>query len=110
MITESSRLSICRSMFSKRKEVSLGDAIREMLKENGMEDKMVETRLLNEWDNVVGPIISQHTISKRIDKSILFVKLDSASLRHELSYARDHLKKQLNQTVNKDVLKDIVFS
>ncbi|NOR88495.1 MAG: DUF721 domain-containing protein [Bacteroidales bacterium] len=97
-------------MFSGRKELTLGAAIKEMLKENGIADKFDETHLLSEWDQIVGPIISQHTVSKRIDKSILFVKLDSASLRHELSYARDKLKIQLNKVVGKEVIKDIVFS
>jgi len=30
-----------------------------------------ETKILEEWDHIVGPIISKHTISKRIDKSVL---------------------------------------
>jgi len=41
---------------------------------------------------------------------VLYVKLDSASLRHELSYARDHLKKQLNKQAGEEVIVDIVFT
>ncbi len=97
-------------MFSGRKEQSLGAAIKEWIKESGMETKMDETRVLDEWDHIVGPIISKHTISKRIDKSVLYIKLDSASLRYELGYARDNLKKQLNSTAGKEVIKNIVFA
>lgn len=97
-------------MFSGRKEQTIGAAIKEWLKQNDMESKMDETRLLNEWDKVVGPIISKHTISKRIEKSVLYIKLDSASLRYELGYARDKLRTQLNNSVNKDIIKTIVFA
>ncbi len=97
-------------MFSGRKEQSIGSAIKEWLKKSGMESKMNETKVLNEWDSIVGPIISNHTISKRIDKSVLYIRLDSASLRHELGYARDNLKNQLNNTVGKEIIKTIVFS
>jgi len=97
-------------MFSGRKEQSLGAAIKEWLKENGMESKMDETKILEEWDQIVGPIISKHTTSKRIDKSVLYIRLDAASLRYELGYARDKLKKQLNNVVGKEVIKNIVFS
>jgi len=98
------------SMFSGRKEKNIGAAIREWLKAQGFEEKMDETRILDEYDKIVGPIISQHTIAKRIDKSVLYVKLDSASLRYELGYARDKLKSQLNKVVDKELIKNIVFS
>ena len=97
-------------MFSGRKEQTIGAAIKEWLKANDLEEKWDETRLLEEWDQVVGPIISKHTTSKRIDKSVLYIRLDSASLRHELGYARDKLKKQLNNLAGKELIKTIVFS
>ena len=55
-------------MFSGKKEKSMGAAIKEWLKENGMDSKMTETRLLDSWEPIVGPVIHQHTVSKRIDK------------------------------------------
>ena len=97
-------------MFSGRKEQSLGAAIKEWLKESGMESKMDETKILEEWDQIVGPIISKHTTSKRIDKSVLYIRLDSASLRYELGYARDKLKTQLNNIAGKELIKNIVFA
>jgi len=97
-------------MFSGRKEQTIGAAIKEWLKANGMEEKWDETRLLEEWDQVVGPVISKHTTSKRIDKSVLYIRLDSASLRHELGYARDKLRKQLNNLAGREIIKTIVFS
>ena len=97
-------------MFSGRKEQSIGAAIKEWLKSQGMEGKMAETRILEEYDKIVGPIISQHTTSKRIDKSVLYIRLGSASLRYELGYARDKLKSQLNQVVGKNIIQNIVFS
>lgn len=97
-------------MFSGRKEMSLGDAIRALLRTNGMEEKLEETRLLEGWDRMMGQHISQHTISKRVSKSILYIKLDSAALRHELGYRRQEIKNALNHSVGKSVIKDIVFS
>ncbi len=97
-------------MFSGRKEQTIGDALNEWLKDSGMNDKIFETRLLNEWANIVGPVINQHTTSKRIHKTVLYIGLDSASLRHELGYAREKLCQQLNKAVGKEIIKTIVFS
>jgi len=97
-------------MFSGRKEQTIGDALNEWLKDSGMNDKIFETRLLNEWENIVGPVINKHTTSKRIQNTVLYISLDSASLRHELGYAREKLRQQLNNTVGKEIIKTIVFS
>lgn len=97
-------------MFSGRKEKILGDVLKDVLKENGMDVKIDETKLLQEWENIMGKHISNHTVSKRVSQSILYVHLDSAALRHELSYRRDDLKKALNNAVGKEVIKDIVFA
>lgn len=97
-------------MFSGKKELRIGDALKEVLQDHGLEQKLEETRLLDEWENIMGQHINQHTLSKRISKSILYIKLDSAALRHELSYSRDKLKQALNKTCGKEIIKDIVFS
>lgn len=97
-------------IFSGNKEQSMGETIKEWIKHTGVEKKIEETRLLEKYEDIVGPLITKHTVSKRIERSILYIKLDSASLRHELSYARDQLKKQLNLSVGKDLIKDIVFT
>ncbi|OYT14939.1 MAG: hypothetical protein B7C24_15700 [Bacteroidetes bacterium 4572_77] len=97
-------------MFSGNKEKKMSAAIKEWLNENNLDSKIEETRLMSEWENIVGSLINEHTVSKRIDKGVLYIKLDSASLRHELSYARDKLKNNLNKTVGKEVIINIVFT
>ncbi len=97
-------------MFSGRKEMKIGDALKKVLQENDLEEGVDETKLLQEWENIMGKHICNHTISKRVSQSILYVHLDSAALRHELSYRRDELKKVLNYAVGKEVIKDIVFA
>lgn len=96
--------------FSGRKEMKLGDALKAAFEKSGIDDKLQETRILENLDKVLGPQLSSHIQSKRISKAILYISLDSAALRHELTYRRDELKKALNTSVDQDLLKDIVFS
>lgn len=96
--------------FSGRKEISLGEALKAAFKESGMDNKLQETRLLENLNQILGEHISKHIQSKRISKSILYIRLNSAALRHELSYRRDELKKALNESIHQELLKDIVFS
>ena len=88
---------------------SLGEAIREWLKEQGLEQKLNEAKLLNSWDEQVGPMISRHTSKVYISRGRLFVKLDSPALKNELSYSREKLVKMLNEAVGADVIEEVIF-
>jgi len=70
---------------------------------------MSETQIIASWEAVVGKMIAKHTQKLFIHKKILFVTLDSAALREELSYARQKLIKVLNKKVGMEVIKDIIF-
>ncbi|MDZ7740250.1 MAG: DUF721 domain-containing protein [Bacteroidota bacterium] len=90
-------------------ELSLGDAIREFLKEYQLEGKIEETRVIHAWEKVVGKMISKHTKNLYIKRKILFVKLDSPALANELGYAREKIKKSLNEEVGVEVIEDVKF-
>ncbi len=97
-------------MFSGQKEIKLGDAIKEFLKEMHIDEKVDEVRALEAWERMMGEHINNRIISKRISKSILYIHLDSAALRYELTFRREELKNAINKTVGKPVVKDIVFT
>lgn len=97
-------------MLSGRKEMSLGEALKAAFEKSGIDNRLKETRLLENLNLILGDHISKHILSKRISKSILYIHLDSAALRHELGYRRDELKKALNDSIHQELLKDIVFS
>jgi len=89
---------------------SLGDAIKEFLQAYRLEDKLNETRLIASWPKVMGKLIANHTTDLYIKNKILFVKLDSAALRSELSYAKEKIVKALNKEANVDVIEDLVLN
>ena len=88
---------------------SLGDAIREFLHSYHLEDKLNETRVIQSWGKIVGPMVEKHTQGLYIRNRILFVKVDSAALRQELLFSRSKLVSALNAEVKSDVIEDIVL-
>ena len=64
---------------------------------------------MNSWENVVGKMISKHTIKLNIRKKTLFVKLDSSALKNELSFSKERIIKSLNDEVGEVVIDKIVF-
>ena len=96
-------------MMKKSNESTLGEAIKELLKTYHLEDKLQETQLLHIWGEIVGPMIDKHTIKLYVNKGVLFVKLDSAALKHELSFAKEKIRNALNKEVGKEIISDIKF-
>ena len=88
---------------------SLGDAIREFLHFYHLEDKLNETKVIQSWGKIVGPMIEKHTHGLYIRNRILFVKVDSAALRQELSFSRSKIVGALNDEVKSNVIEDIVL-
>ncbi len=90
-------------------EISIGDAIKAMLKTHGLQEAFDQASMINLWRQVVGETIYQHTTSLHFNKGVLYVKIDNAGLRHELSFARDKLCQQLNIIMQSDIVQNVVL-
>jgi predicted nucleic acid-binding Zn ribbon protein len=93
----------------KSNEVLLKDAIEAFLKENNLDSKLNETRLIGAWEEVTGKLVARHTDQMYVKDRVLFVKVDSAALREELSYQRNKLIKKLNKAAGTEAIDDIRF-
>lgn len=94
----------------KSNETSVGDAIRQFLKDNRLEDKLNETRLISAWETVTGALVARHTEKLQIRNRKLYVKVDSASLRQEIDYQRTKLRIELNQVAGAEVIDEIIVA
>ncbi len=93
----------------KSNEILLKDAIEAFLKENNLDTKLNETRLIGAWEEVTGKLIARHTIQMYVKNRVLFVKVDAAALREELTYQKSKLVKKLNKAAGIDAIDDIRF-
>jgi predicted nucleic acid-binding Zn ribbon protein len=94
---------------SKHNEHSLKEAIEELLKAYKLDDKLQERRLIASWENVMGVMIAKHTKDLYIKHKQLFVTLDSAALRNELSLAKSKIIKMLNEEAGTEVINDVIL-
>lgn len=93
----------------KRNEQSLKQALGHLIDAYGMREKMDELDITSAWDEVAGPMIARHTVSVRLRRGRLVVKVDSAPLRQELTYMRDALKEILNRRAGRPVVDEIIL-
>ena len=96
-------------MKRKGNEQSLGEVIQDYLRESGWQQKLDEIKIITEWDKVLGPTLAKYTDKVFIKNKQLHIRLKSATLRQELSYQKSDLVKQLNDSVGKEVITEIVL-
>jgi predicted nucleic acid-binding Zn ribbon protein len=94
---------------SRHNEHSIKDAIESLLKTYKLDDRLAERRLINSWEEVMGKMIANHTKDLYIKHKQLFVTLDSAALRNELSMARTKIVKMMNEAAGLEVINDVIL-
>ena len=96
-------------MKRKSNQQSLGEVIQDFLKQNGWESKLDEVKIIMEWDKVLGPSLAKYTQEVFIQNKKLHIRLNSSTLRQELSYKKSDIVNDLNAAVGKEVISDIIL-
>jgi predicted nucleic acid-binding Zn ribbon protein len=93
----------------RSKTLNISEIIKSLLKEQGLESKLYENRLMNSWEETLGKTIARSTRSMYIKDRVLFVYISSSIVKHEIMMLRDDLVKRLNQKAGKNVIDKIVL-
>ena len=83
-------------------------ALREALKEYGMERKVREHELLVRWSELAGAAIANHATPTRFRDGVLYLRVPDAAWRQELSLRRAELRKKLNEALHEELVTDVV--
>jgi hypothetical protein len=93
--------------------VCLKDEIDGFVKYLGLDEKMQELKILEVWKECVGETISEFSKPVELKKSKLFVRVENAVWRFELSAKRNEIISRLNLILSKEdkkkSIKEIVF-
>lgn len=102
-------------MFQEKKDGRLGKVINlrneldEFMEYLGLSEKMQEMKILKVWNECVGDTISKFSKPVDIKKNKLYVSVENAVWRYELSARKTEILERVNQNLKNKVLKDIIF-
>ncbi len=91
-----------------RREVkSISDSLNKYLRAEGFETPLLQKRVIDSWEKVVGRTVASYTGEKFIKNQTLFVKIVNPALRQDLSMMRSQIVKRLNAEVGAMVIADL---
>ena len=93
----------------RRGPVPLRDAMQDLLRSLGVEQRLAAYDALAAWPDVVGPRIARVTAPQRVERGVLYVDVATAPWRAELTMKRLELIDKLNAHAGARVITDIRF-
>jgi predicted nucleic acid-binding Zn ribbon protein len=88
---------------------SLGDVLREYIREMHMEKKLKEVDVVQSWKTLLGKTIASYTRNIYLSKGILYVEISSSVVKNELIMMREEIRSRLNELAGDEMIEKIVF-
>ena len=84
-------------------------ALNSVLERYGAVAEIREHRILIQWEKIVGPRVAAHTSPDALNKGVLWVRVDSSSWLHQLSFLKDEIVARANQLCDQALVQEIRF-
>jgi len=93
----------------RKNAVTLKEALQMMVREFKLGNGLHESQIRESWSKVMGTMIARHTSNISLRKGKLYLKIDSAALKHELTYSKDKIKEIFNKELGENVITDVLI-
>lgn len=78
-----------------------------LLRQYGLEGKVIEYTIAEKWEEIAGKIIASHTYPAGLHHKRLYVIVDSSTWVQELSFYKKELIEKVNNHFGKKIVSDI---
>lgn len=76
--------------------IPMKEALEGFYKAMGIDDKMHETRVLSQWEELMGKAIAARTERKYIKDKVLYLHINSSVMRNELVQQKEEIVQKIN--------------
>lgn len=94
---------------SKHNEKTLKEALHVMVEQYRLKGKLNQTRIRAHWEELMGPSIARYTREIKMGRKKLYIYLDSAPLRQELSMGKEKIRRMLNEKLGEEYIQEVVI-
>ncbi len=90
-------------------EHSLGDLLSIFKQQKGLQKGFLLEDLKSAWSEEMGPGVESYTTNIQFERGTLYVSLSSSTLREELSYGLEKIKKLINERFENEPVKRVIL-
>lgn len=97
-------------MIRQKNDMPLKDVLKQLANSKKFKTKLMKTKIISLWGRIMGPTIEQYTKQIDISRSgTLYLTIESATLRQELSYGKGKIQKILNEELGETYIKEVII-
>ena len=94
----------------KTNDLPIGEVLQQMVRAFKLKDDLTKVTIENVWEEKMGRMIATYTRSLTLKNRVLYVAIESASLRSELHFGREKIRLRLNEAIGEDFLSEVIVS
>ena len=94
----------------KTNDLPIGEVLQQMVRAFKLKDDLTKVTIENVWEEQMGRMIATYTRSLTLKNRVLYVVIESASLRSELHYGREKIRQRLNEAIGEEFLSEVIVS
>ncbi len=87
----------------------IGQVFKALFKDLGIEKSIEQHKAVNIWPEIAGERVAGLSKAEKIERGVLYVKVESPVWRNELVFLKAEIIKKMNTALHKSVVKDIKF-
>lgn len=96
-----------RPLSTDRDPRMVGDAVREFLVSNGLEQRQQVARVLEDWPSLAGPEVAAHVVVEGFDDGNLQLRADSTTWANQMRLLQGTLERRLREELGDGVVASI---
>lgn len=96
-------------MVRQKNDMPLKDVLKQFTNSKKFKTKLTKTKIISLWGRIMGPTIEQYTKKIDVHKGTLYLTIESAALRQELTYGKDKIQKILNEELGEVYIKEVII-
>ncbi len=95
--------------YRKSNDDSIGNILVKVIELNGMKDKFTEFKIKKFWNECMGDKIASLTNSIFLKNNRLFIQISSSSLKQELTFGKEKIKKIINEMLKENYVSEVIL-
>lgn len=96
-------------MKKRKNDQNIGEALRLMISELGIEEKLLTIQAEETFEEMMGQYIMGYVEAFYVRNKVLVIKIKSPELKSELNYGRSKILNHINETLGKEFITEVRF-
>ena len=92
-----------------KNNVTIGQALDAMVRELKLKGGIDEVRVREAWARLMGAPIHKYTQQISLKGGKLYVKVESAPLKQELSFSKEKIRELFNKELGEEIIREVVI-